>query len=683
MRLRALFILLLIVPDLFAARPSGDILARDGVLDLRDVDLSKAGVVKMDGKWNFYWKQFIEPMTGTGRECSLISVPSAWSHNADTIKGVSHFGFASYQLTILLQPGIEELSLRMADVYSGSSFYVNGANIGFMGFPGANRYQTVLNARPRIMTFPVNDTVLNLVVHISNYDNREGGIRSVPEIGLPVLMQAQKEHRATRDYLLIGAFLIIGIYFLIMQFMIREAHELYFSLICVLMAFRLLLVSDTSVFPFSNIDGVSWQRLQYLSLYLSVPLFTLMVRNLFPIEFPRFFLRLILWLSLPFVGLVIIGPVSLFTLTFVPFNFFMIFVILVNSYALILAWIRGRLYSPVITLGLFLIFIGLVNDMLNVTDFIESTIISPYTLFVFLIIYAVIFTDRLYKNMLHSQELATEVREINENLEEKVEQRTAEIKEKSRQIGMQKAQLEKRNAELRQAVSTRNRIFTIIGHDIKGPIGYSQQVMDLLLRNPKMSLKEREEYLQLLHASATATYSLLENLLVWGRSEMGSLECNPTNFRVAQMVKEVVSLMELGLKEKEQTLNSDIPNELLAFADQNQIQVVLRNLISNSIKFTEPKGRINISAGWDDTYKMIVIRIVDNGVGIPSVVRDKIFDPDEIITTKGTGNEQGTGLGLKLSRELMELNKGFLSLEQTSFKGSSFIVGLPVENSGN
>ncbi len=76
---------------------------------------------------------------------------------------------------------------------------------------------------------------------------------------------------------------------------------------------------------------------------------------------------------------------------------------------------------------------------------------------------------------------------------------------------------------------------------------------------------------------------------------------------------------------------------------------------------------------------MIVIRVTDNGIGIPSVLRDKLFDSDEVVTTKGTGNEQGTGLGLKLSRELMELNKGFLSLEQTSFKGTSFIIGLPVK----
>jgi len=677
MRFCIIILFLLLLPDVQASSKE----VNSGVLDLRNTDMLTSGVIRADGEWNFYWKQFIDPVTGKGRKSELLAVPSAWSKAKTVNPDISHFGFASYQLTVLLPEGVHELSLRASEVYSGSSFYINGDNIGFMGFPGANRYQTVLNSRTKIMTFPVKDTVLNLVIHISNFDNREGGIRSSIEFALPEIMQARKEKHAIRDYLLIGAFLIIGIYFLIMQFMIRKAHELYFSLICLLMAFRMLLVSDVGIYPFANIDGVSWMRLQYLSLYLSVPLFTLMVRNLFPIEFPKFFLRLILWLSLPFIAIVIIGPVSLYTLTFIPFVIYLIFTIVINLYTLIMSSVRGRLYSPVISVGLLLIFAGIMNDMLNVADVFETGIVTQYSLFVFLLIYAVIFTDRMYKNMVRSEQLAAEVKTVNENLEVMVDNRTSELREKGRQIGMQKAQLEKRNAELRQAVSTRNRIFTIIGHDIRGPIGYSQQVIEMLLRNKDMSDSEKEEMLQLLSNSSAATYNLLENLLFWGRSEMGSLESIATNFRVAQMVKEVVSVMELGMKEKKQKLVVDIPNVLTAYADPNQVQVVLRNLINNSIKFTEVNGEINITAGWDETYKMIVIRIVDNGIGIPSVVRDKLFDPDEIITTKGTENEHGTGLGLKLSRELMELNKGFLSLEKTSFKGSSFIIGLPVESS--
>jgi len=682
MRCRTIIILLFILPRLYGESGPKEAMVVNGLLDLRTTDLTTSGVIHADGDWRFYWKQFIDPEIADGRDLRFISVPSEWKDEEDPVNGISHFGFGSYELDILPPAGIEELSIRVKEVYSGASLYINGDNIGFMGFPGANRYQTVLNPRSRIMTFPVKDSLLHLVIHISNYDYRRGGIRSSVEIGLPEVIQQARRERANRDYLLIGAFLIIGIYFLGMQFLIRKTYELYFALICLMMAFRILLLSDSNFFPFGNIDGVSWVRLEYLSYYLIVPLFVLMIRSLFPIEFPRYFLRVILWICIPFVAVVIAAPVSLFSISLLPFNIFILIIFGVITYTLILAWARGRIYAPVVAMGMVFIAVGIVNDILNMSDLLETGFISQYTFFIFLLIYSYIFTHRLYKNMLRSEQLAAEVKEINENLEEIVDKRTGELKEKSRQIGLQKAQLEKRNVELRRAVSTRNRIFTIIGHDIRGPIGYSQQVLEMLLKSKDLPDSEKTELTRLLHSTATATYNLLDNLLVWGRSEMGNLESRPMNFRIDQLVKEVVGVMELGIREKGQKLQVDISSELVAYADPNHIQVVLRNLLSNSIKFTEENGEITISGAWDDTYKMMVVRVKDNGIGIPSVVRDKIFDPDEIISTKGTGNEQGTGLGLKLSRELMELNKGFLSLEQTSFKGSSFIVGMPVEDPG-
>ncbi|MFZ5940912.1 MAG: ATP-binding protein [Bacteroidota bacterium] len=678
-RFRIIIVFLLILPELFAGNKNRNPEVVNGVLDLRKTDLTKSGVIRADGNWTFYWRQFIEPLGSEGSNPAYIPVPGVWKNETSRIEGLNQFGFGSYVLDILLPPGIPELSLRASEVYSGSSFYANGINIGFMGFPGANRYQTVLNPKPVVMTFPVSDTLVRLVIHISNFDCRRGGIRSSVELGLPYEMKKQQQQRTNWDFMLIGAFMIIGIYFLGMQFLVRQTYELFFALICLVMAFRLLVVSDGNIFPFGNIDGVSWLRLQLLGYYLLVPLFVEMIHYLFPIEYPKYFLRLFLWISVPFIALVMVAPASMFVLSLTPFNVFVSIVFLVNLYVLILAWIRGRIYAPGISIGMLFIFIGALNDILNMSDILETGFISQYTFFIFLLVYSLIFTHRLYRNMVRSEQLAAEVKQVNENLEEIVESRTGELKEKSRQIGLQKAQLEKRNVELRKAVNTRNRIFTIIGHDIRGPIGYSQQVLDMMLKNKDMSVRERSELLKLLHSTATATYNLLDNLLVWGRSEMGNLEHHPSAFRVQQLVKEVVSIMELGTREKSQVLNVDISSELMAYADPNQVQVVLRNLLSNSIKFTEEKGEISISASWDDTYKMVVIRVTDNGIGIPSVVRDKLFDPDEIITTKGTANEQGTGLGLKLSRELMELNKGFLSLEQTSFKGSSFIMGIPAE----
>lgn len=279
--------------------------------------------------------------------------------------------------------------------------------------------------------------------------------------------------------------------------------------------------------------------------------------------------------------------------------------------------------------------------------------------------------------MRRSEQLAYEIFEVNENLEAIVEDRTQELNLKSEKLIEHEKELQKRNAELQQLISIRNRFFTIIGHDIRGPVGYNAQMLDILLTED-VDDKEKDEVLKLLMNSSKATMELLENLMIWGRSQIGNLIAKPEIFALKPIVSATCDLFSHAIQEKEIILEISIKSSLKVNVDKEQIKMLVRNLLSNAIKFTGNKGVIMIGANVTENGKEVVLTVSDSGIGIPAVMQKKLFSSEEFNTTDGTSNEKGSGLGLKLCHELIELNKGWIKVESKTGKGTVFTVGIPV-----
>jgi len=219
--------------------------------------------------------------------------------------------------------------------------------------------------------------------------------------------------------------------------------------------------------------------------------------------------------------------------------------------------------------------------------------------------------------------------------------------------------------------STKDRFFSIIAHDLRNPFHTVKGFSEILLNDlEKLEPEKIKKYIQFIFNSSTNGSNLLENLLQWSRSQTGSIPFNPAKLNLFELTEEIIKLLEANAHKKNIKIEQLIEPEIVVFADQNMLMTVFRNLISNAIKFTGENGKITLQSHIQD--QQIEVSITDSGIGIPCEIIPKLFRIDTNITTKGTSNETGTGLGLILCKEFIEKHKGKIWVESNQNEGSSF-----------
>jgi len=257
-----------------------------------------------------------------------------------------------------------------------------------------------------------------------------------------------------------------------------------------------------------------------------------------------------------------------------------------------------------------------------------------------------------------------------------------QIEETNKELTLQKEEIQKVVFELEKANKTKDKFFSIIAHDLKSPFNSLLGFSDLLLKNHKIiDEKERETFIKIINESSLKTFKLLENLLTWARSQTGKIAFSKEIINVSDLITETVTLLEEPARKKEIKLVLDDEKDLLVNADKNMIDTVIRNLVSNAIKFT-PKGGViivNSQTVTDENNQLFAeISVKDSGVGIPLEIQSKLFKITENVTTKGTEQETGTGLGLILCKEFIEKHTGKIWVESEIDKGSKFSFRIPI-----
>lgn len=228
---------------------------------------------------------------------------------------------------------------------------------------------------------------------------------------------------------------------------------------------------------------------------------------------------------------------------------------------------------------------------------------------------------------------------------------------------------------IRNLSLTKDKLFSIIAHDLKGPIGNSALILDILIDDEDISEREKDEIIINLRDSTKRIYNLLMNLLDWSRSQKGELIYRPEKIKMKNVINECMELLGSVAASKYITLNWDKMCEKQVLADEQMLNTVIRNLVSNAIKYTRENGKIEIVV--IECEDKMEIYIEDNGVGIKPEKIDLLFKADPSPSTEGTNGEIGTGLGLLLCKEFVELNKGKIWVESQLGAGSKFIFTLP------
>jgi signal transduction histidine kinase len=289
------------------------------------------------------------------------------------------------------------------------------------------------------------------------------------------------------------------------------------------------------------------------------------------------------------------------------------------------------------------------------------------------VVFLIIVTLLLIRSFIIKKKVNTLLELKNQEIIEKNElllRNSEEIMKQRDEIKYQRDEYQKLNA-------TKDKFFSIIAHDLKNPFSGLIGLTDTLLtENKSFSEKELNEVYADLNETSKVTYSLLENLLLWSRAQTKSLHIVPEIIVTDKIIEEVISLYSKQAKAKNIEISAQTETGLKIYADINMVRTVIRNLVSNGIKFTNQRGRISIISKKAGKYAEISVN--DTGVGLSQEDIDKLFRIDVNTIGIGRHHDKGSGLGLILCREFVEMNGGTIRVESTIGKGSSFIFTFPL-----
>ncbi|WP_159086008.1 tetratricopeptide repeat-containing sensor histidine kinase [Flavobacterium faecale] len=251
------------------------------------------------------------------------------------------------------------------------------------------------------------------------------------------------------------------------------------------------------------------------------------------------------------------------------------------------------------------------------------------------------------------------------------------IKKKANQLLIIKNEvISNQRDELKEINSTKDKFFSIISHDLKSPFTNILGFTDLLIEDyDSFDDDQKKEIIVALNKSSQSAFNLLSNLLTWAQSQTGRIKINKKLLNLEELVETSIAPYEYNASAKNIEIITTIPSEVNLLIDRNSAMIAIGNLVNNAIKFTPNGGKINLN--YDTGQNNIMLHIKDTGIGMTAEIIGKLFKIEENISTKGTNNEEGTGLGLILSKEFINKNGGDITVKSELGKGSEFIISFP------
>ena len=235
---------------------------------------------------------------------------------------------------------------------------------------------------------------------------------------------------------------------------------------------------------------------------------------------------------------------------------------------------------------------------------------------------------------------------------------------------------------MRELNAMKDKFFSIIAHDLKNPFSAIMGFSNLLNEAyDNFSEKQRKKFIKNICEASESTFKLLQNLLEWSRTQTGKIEFLPRLLDVEPLVRDNMAILKTGFLRKNIHVDIQVPSGITLFADENMIKLVIRNLLSNALKFTHQGGKVLVRANTEDNKTVITVE--DDGIGIKKEDLVRLFRIDDQLRTTGTEKESGSGLGLILCKEFVEQNQGRIWVRSVFGEGSSFSFALPAADPGN
>jgi len=649
----------------------------EGIFDLRDVDFDDRVVFTLNGEWEFYWNRFIQSedfRTGAQPVYDCIgTVPAYWHSYSAGDRVYSDSGFASYRLQIILPRGYRDPLAFDVPVFDASfRLYLDGILYGGNGVAGTSSSTSDPGYKPLMITYlPVSDT-MEIIIHVSNFHHRRGGFWKPMKMGSPEKLYRWDEWYRLISILTLGMLAAFSLFFFCFFILFRKDRNMLFFSIALAGIFARMISTD--IYSILIVADINWSwliRMEYISTFFALIFFMWYFQSLLPGRIGRLISILNTLCSSVCILIVLIFKVRIFAFTAVYLQYAVLVCLL---YYTVLAGARMfKKDTAAITylIGLIILTSAIINDILiaNSQVSISGAYLLHFAVQIFVFLQAVLIIHKWIMAYKEIEALHQEIEYINRNLERLVAERTGEIDKQNKQIAHQ-------NQQLQDALDVKNRVFSLISHDLKSPVTGLAQLFELF--GEELTDQDRDNIVTSSRKLIRSALDLIDNLLYWGRSQTNKIQYTPEVNDLSPMIDDVFKLFEEMASQKSVNLEYRPGKNTRGFFDRVLIGIVLRNLISNAIKFNNEGGSVVVSASThsDDT-KRIKITVSDTGVGISKEKVDDFFKKQAIESTYGTANEKGIGLGLELSMDMIQINKGEMEIDSTPGKGTSVNLILP------
>ncbi len=611
---------------------------KNGVLDLRESLLDNQTIINLNGEWIFHWEELLDPTTFTQHEAEgiTVTVPSYWKGYEVDGQSLPGEGYGTYHLKVLLPEDFHTAICFDIPVFDVAyQFYLNDSLVSSNGVVGTSREEEQPWYEPEHFCYIEDADTIELLIQVSNFHHRRGGFWKPIVVGQPEKVLNRMEKQRMFNYSTIGVLFFFMLFFLIFWFFSRRE---IIMLIFALTILGILIRSVNTGLYLSNIfidTSWSWQiRMEYLGSYLAQLFGVIFLHKLFPYRHMNRIITINTGLmALASLSLFIL-PVHLFSWEMLVYQPLLVLFLLHYGTVSLIGTFKGRFIDTIFFVSLAFMLYSLINDILlaNSVGSAYGNYLSQISFQLFIFAMAILIIRQWVNNY--------------------------------------KARL-----QLESSLRFKNRVLSVIAHDLKNPIASVAQFSDLLVSKPERATSKH--VINSLRESSQAAVTLLDNLLYWGRSESDSLSITPVKLDINELVKEVGALYHYTALQKEIVYTTDVEQGIKAFADPVHIHIVLRNLVANALKFTQKDGSVQIKA-WQEQNR-IYCSVRDTGIGLKTEYLDQFKKEGYLSSTEGTDQEIGTGLGLQLVSDLLEKNKGTLEIESKSNVGSTFTFTLPID----
>lgn len=614
----------------------------NGVLDLQHWDAGRDGILSLSGKWDFYWKQLLsyrEIAAGKPKPDLTVDVPSYWNSYKIDGKVLPGFGYGTYMLKVVNATAGRPLALRMPVCTTAYELYINNRLTSSDGKVGMDREHFSPGCKPQEVEFVPAERSFIIIVHVANFVYFQGGMGYVVNLGTPEQIRAMDKSNADSDLFLIGALTIMALYNIIIFLLRREEKSvIYYVLICVLSACMTAISGDYLIYRLiPSIGFNAILAIYYTILCWSAVSCALCLGELYPEESSKKVLRGMSLYAGVMSLIILMTPVSVFSRMFL---LMLAVSILVSAYCIFIAcaaFIKDKNGAFVMLLGTLAVIVCLAHSILFNSN------AGKLGLFILLFLQALVLAGRLISAYRNEQGLSQKL------------------------LLMDKV---------------KDEFLANTSHELRTPLNGILGITEAMLKEKEGELNgSQRRNLSIIAGSSRRLANLVNDILDYSKMKNGDTSLFVRPIRLNGLIYNAVNVFRQLSVAKDFEIVCEIPDELpLVMGDENRVVQILYNLIGNAAKFTA-KGYIKISAAKNGD--MLEIRICDTGEGIPHDKLEDIFKSFEQVDNSLTRRYGGTGLGLPITKQLVELQGGNIWVESQLGEGSRFYFTLPIAKGNN